>query len=422
MIEIQHGPDKGYISEGIDAYKPTMGQVQFERHKDAIVTFTFKNRGKEKLVTHIDMVELQRRLDTYQQGWRQGELEFLATQERIEGSALFSEEYLNFLKEEELPPVTVTFDEDTQDIAIHTTGQWPLVTFWETVVMSEVNELYFETKIRKEGLDLAEIYDEGDRRLTEKIKILQERPDIQFADFGTRRRFSKRWHEYVIGRLVNECPDNLIGVSSVGFAQKFELTPIGTCAHEMDMVYAALADKVGRDPLEGHSEMMSDWEEIYDENLSTALPDTFGSQFFFADMTPEQAEHWKAIRHDSGDPVKFGEQVIAFYEELGIDPLTKTIVFSDGLDIETIIMLADHFKDRVKLVFGWGTTLTNDLGLQPLSIVMKATEVDGIPTVKLSDNKGKHTGSMEKIKQYQESVKRFLARKALLKTVQVWDV
>ncbi len=413
MIAIEHGPTLPRLGDGVDAYKPTMGQLQFEKHKDAQVTFTFHNRASQQLTEYVDVAELQQRLNVYQKGWDKDELVFLARQERIEGGALFSDEYLQFLQNEALPPVEVTIDPDTQDIAIETTGTWPLVTFWETVVMSEVNELYFETKIRKEGLDLEAIYDEGDRRLSEKIALLQSRPDIQFADFGTRRRFSRRWHEYVVGRLKNECPQNLIGVSSVGLADQFNLTPIGTCAHEMDMVYAALADGEGEDPMLGHGRLMNDWVELYGENLSTALPDTFGSDFFFADMTPEQAKHWKAIRHDSGDPIEFGEKVIAFYEEMGINPLEKTIVFSDGLDIETIVMLADYFKGKINLIFGWGTTLTNDLGLKPLNIVMKATMANGTPTVKLSDNKGKNTGPEDKVALYTRAAAKRVAQSAL---------
>jgi nicotinate phosphoribosyltransferase len=130
------------------------------------------------------------------------------------------------------------------------------------------------------------------------------------------------------------------------------------------------------------------------------LTDTFGSDFFFADFGDERAAAWRALRHDSGDPVKFGEKVISFYEQHGIDPKTKTIVFSDGLDIETIVQLYEHFNDRVGVVFGWGTTLTNDLGLPALNIVMKATEVNGTSTVKLSDVQTKHTGNPNMIERY----------------------
>ncbi len=392
------------LSAGLDFYKPTMSQVEFHNHPNEQVEFTFKNRGKEKLTEYVDTEVLQARLNAYKTGFDSEEIEYLGTLLGKEDKPLFDPEYLEYLRDRELPPIEVVIDPETEDIAITAEGDWPMVTFWETVVMSEVNELYFETKIREEGLDITDIYEEGDRRLTEKIEILKSRPDIKFADFGTRRRFSYRWHNHVVERLVNECPENLLGVSCVELAKKHGVDPIGTFAHEMFMVYAALADAEGKNPLEGHNKVLRDWQDRYGDDLSTALTDTFGSEFFFTDMTFEQAEEWRALRHDSGDPIEFGDRVIEFYQDKGIDPLEKTIVFSDGLDIDTIVQLADYFKGRINVVFGWGTTLTNDLGLKPLNIVMKATKVNDTETVKLSDAAGKHTGPEEKVKQYQEAV------------------
>ena len=148
--------------------------------------------------------------------------------------------------------------------------------------------------------------------------------------------------------------------------------------------------------------MLRDWEEIYKGDLSTALTDTFTSEFFFADMSETQARSWNALRHDSGDPYDFGDRAIRFFEEHGIDPYTKTIVFSDGLDIDTIIELTDYFQGKIKLMFGWGTTLTNDLGIKANNFVMKAVEADGRGTVKLSDVEGKHTGQNEDVERYIE--------------------
>lgn len=411
---IQYGPvqGEGTLSSGLDFYKPTMSQVAFEKHKDAEVTFTFKNRGKNRLINYVDPGELQARLDTRQAGWSADELAYLASLTHQNGEVIFSKEYLDYLADNPLPDVDVIIDEDG-DIAIDSTGAWPMVTFWETVVMSEMNELYFEGMVREEGLDIFEVYDEGNHRLDEKIELLKSRPDIKFADFGTRRRFSYKWQNHVLERLLSECPDNFIGTSNVYLANKFDVTPIGTFAHEMPMVYAALADKDGKNPLRGHNQMLRDWVEVYDDNLSVALTDTFGSEYFFTDFTPEQAAHWRALRHDSGDPVEFGNRVIEFYEQYDIDPMEKTIVFSDGLDIETIVMLADTFKDRINVVFGWGTTLTNDLGLKANNVVMKATMVDGVWTVKLSDDAGKHTGPEDYVQRYQHETARAVGNQAV---------
>ena len=185
----------------------------------------------------------------------------------------------------------------------------------------------------------------------------------------------------------------------------------------MPMVYAALADKAGNNPLSGHNQALRDWQNTYGDELSIALTDTFTTDFFFADFTPEQMTSWKGLRHDSGDPIEFGNKAIEIYKKNGIDPLEKTIVFSDGLDVDEIIRIADYFKDKINVTFGWGTTLTNDLGITPNNFVMKATEVDGVSTVKLSDTPGKHTGPGDKIREYSEYVKAALAEKALNNTL-----
>lgn len=405
-----------HLTRGLDYYKATMGQLEYQQYPDARVTFTLKNRAEAKLSEFVTPSELQTRLDNLRSGWQPDELAYLASLQNQDGTAQFSEGYLDFLANNTLPSVEVKLDEHGE-IAVSSTGAWPLVTFWETVVMSELNELYFARKCAAEGTSLAALYEEGDRRLSEKIAKLRERPDILFSDFGTRRRFSYEWQKHVITRLATELPDNFVGTSNIYLAHELGLKPIGTFAHELPMVYAALADAAGENPLDGHNRVLQDWQELYKGDLSTALTDTFTTDFFFADLTSEQVRDWKALRHDSGDPFAFGERAIDFYEQHGIDPLEKTIVFSDGLDVDMIIQLADHFKGRINLLFGWGTTLTNDLGVKPNNFVMKATRVNDTATVKLSDSKGKHTGTPEKIALYKEKVAEVLARTATKEVV-----
>lgn len=407
-----------HLTRGLDYYKATMGQLEFLQHPDAEVTFTLKNRAEARLSEFVQPAELQARLDSLQEGWKPEEIAYLASLQNQDGTAQFSEEYLDFLLDHPLPPVTVSLDE-RGDIAASSTGPWPLVTFWETVVMSELNELYFARKCEVEGTSLAELYEEGDRRLGEKIALLKDRPDITFSDFGTRRRFSYEWQKHVIERVATELPENFMGTSNIYLAHQLGLKPIGTFAHELPMVYAALADESGNNPLDGHNKVLQDWQQLYKNDLSTALTDTFTSEFFFADLTEEQAKSWKALRHDSGDPFEFGERIIEYYEQHAIDPTTKTIVFSDGLDIAMIIALADRFKGRINVVFGWGTTLTNDLGVKANNFVMKATHANSTSTVKLSDCEGKHTGAPEKIALYKEKVAEALARTAIKETVEV---
>jgi len=412
-------PDR-HITDSVDFYKFPMTQIAFEKFPNEEVTFTLKNRSTEfPLSQYVDTTALRARFEEIaQKGFTPEEIAYLAGMKNQANEASFTEDYLDFLADLELPEVNVSINKETGELAINSTGPWPNVSFWETVVMSEVNEMYYKNLLEAQGTSVEEAWAEGDRRLDEKIAILKDRPDIKFADFGTRRRFSAGWHDHVVGRLANELPESFIGSSNPWFAYKYGVTAIGTYAHEMPMVYAAMARARGEDPMVGHAEMVTDWEERYEDNYSTALTDTFTSKFFFAEFTEAQAKHWRGLRHDSGDPIEFGEQVLQFYEEYGVDPTTKTIVFSDGLDIETIVQLADHFQGRINIVFGWGTTLMNDLGFRANNFVMKATRVNGTETVKLSDNEGKHTGSIEEIELYANSAAaHILAHLAMKETV-----
>lgn len=407
---IMQGPllESGYITAGLDYYKPTMSQLAHQVEPTAEVTFTFKNRGQQRLLDYVDPAILQERFETIRErGWQAAELEYLSGLQDSAGLPMFSPGYLDYIAANPLPPVEITYDDEQDDIAVETTGPWALATYWETVVMSEVNEAYFEGYMTAHGLNPYEVYDEGDRRLSEKIAILQANPDIKFADFGTRRRFSLRWQEHVVERLLKECPENIIGTSNVALANKYGIKPIGTFAHEMPMAYAGLAEARGQNVRASHNRMLQDWYDFYGKDLSVALTDTFGSEFFFGDFTKEQAEAWRGVRHDSGDPIEFGERLLQFYEDKGIDATTKTVVFSDGLDIGEIVKLHRHFKGRINVVFGWGTTLTNDLGIKANNFVMKATHgrlpVTGQEAnfVKVSDNPGKHTGPPELVETYQ---------------------
>jgi len=197
----------------------------------------------------------------------------------------------------------------------------------------------------------------------------------------------------------------LVGTSNVALAQKYNLKPIGTFAHEMPMVYAALAAIRGQAVRSSHHQFLEDWYSLYGEEYSVALTDTFGTDFFFNDFTREQAHKWRGVRQDSGDPFAFGERLIRFYEGLDIDPKSKLLVFSDNLNFRKIVDLKKQFGDRVIDLGGIGTNVTNDLGLSAPNIVMKVTRVKTVEgeqsTVKLSDDKGKRTGPPELIALYE---------------------
>lgn len=409
LSPLPYGPllEETMLTARLDYYKPTMSQFAHEQEPLVEATFTFRNRGEQRLLDYIDPDELQTRFDQLAiEGFNTDELTYMASVTNSEGDRVFTADYLTHIAANPLPPVEITIED--HDIAIKTTGDWEMAMFWETIVMSEVNEQYFENYVRLQGLDIMDIYDEGARRLDEKIAILQANPEIKFADFGTRRHFSLRWQKYVVERLKNECPDNFIGTSNVAFAHTMGLKPIGTFAHELPMGYAGLADARGEDIRTSHGRFLDEWDERYGPDLGTALTDTFTTDFFFNDFSDQQTRNYKALRHDSGDPVAFAEQAIDFYEAHGIDPLTKTIVFSDGLDIDTIVALHQRFEHQIGNVYGWGTTLTNDLGIKPLNVVMKLTHIQdkrtgqAAETVKLSDNASKHTGPLGKVALYKE--------------------
>ena len=416
------------ITNGLDYYKPTMSQLQHEKYPDAVATFRLINRDKErKIADYVDPDALQKSLDDLRaKGFSPEELGGLQTLVDPNGNTIFASDYLNFLDNSELPRAKVISD-DKGDLGVEAHGPWALATFWETVAMGLINEQYMENYMTARGIDPRTVYDEGDRRLSEKIALLRQHPEIQLAEFGARRRFSAKWQKHVIERLQNECPANLVGTSNVAFALSRGLKPIGTYAHEMPMGYEGIAAADGREnPLLSHARMMEDWDAKY-PFMDTALTDTFGSDFFWADFTRWQTDpvtgepfraidRYRGVRHDSGDPFKFGDKFIEVCYACGIDPMTKTICFSDSLDIPTTIRLAEHFAGRVNFNFGIGTNLTNDLGIRALNIVMKAVAIERggrrANLAKLSDDPGKHTGDPDAIARLERERQHYFAQLA----------
>lgn len=379
----------------IDFYKITMAQFAWGYRQLVPVGYGYKNRTTRIRVADVVPVEELREQLEHTRTLRStgAEINFLRS---LDG--LFEGDFLEFLREVRLPEISVRVVDGQFDI--ETEGFWPEAIFWETIILSTVNELYYRNLLEKEGRTLQDLYPEGMRRLFEKIAKLRANPEVKFIEFGTRRRSSREWQEIVTFILSRLVPEQLLGTSNVHLARTLHLQPSGTCAHENDMVYAALAgddDEMLRD---SHKRMLEDWWDLYGERLAVALTDTFGSDFFFEDFTLEQARNWRGLRQDSGDPYEFGEREIAFYQNFGIDPKTKLLLPSDGLDVDLMIGLTNRFADRINVVHGWGTNLTNDLGLDPISHVVKAISANGVHTVKLSDNAAKATGDPKDVERY----------------------
>src|SRR5262245_34738735 len=296
-----------------DFYKFTMGHWVFKRYPNIPVRYAFKNRTAHvRLADYIDEAELRRELDHVQTlRVNPSELHYLRGTNEY-GDRLFSEDYLQFLRELRVPPYELARVDGTY--AIEFPGVWCEAIYWETLALSVINELYYRALMaRLSAFERDVVMATGTLRLAEKIKILRARPDITFSDFGTRRRFSRTWQEYVIRTLAQEMPGQMLGTSNTAMAMQYGLLPIGTMAHELFMVMAGLMAESDATIRMSHNRVLQEWWEEYGLGLSIALTDTFGSDFFFRDMTAVQARAWKGVRQDSGDAMACGETAIGLY-------------------------------------------------------------------------------------------------------------
>ena len=384
----------------LDFYKFTMGQMVFLKYRDVPVVYSLVNRTREvRLAEFIDASQLRDELDHVRSlRLNNSELHYLRGTNEY-GERMFRESYLEFLRGLELPPYQL--EEVDGSFRLQFAGTWSTAIYWETVALSIVNELYNRSLMKPlSSFERDLVFARGKMRLAEKIRVLRGRPEISFIDFGTRRRFSREWQHYVDRTLAEELPAQFLGTSSTESALLHGLVPMGTSAHELTMVMSGIMHDSDDLIRESHNRVLQDWWDLYGWGLSVAVTDTYGSEFFFRDMEEDQARAWKGLRHDSGDPFEFGEKAIRFYEGHGIDPRDKLLIFSDGLELPIILALSRRFHGRIKLSYGWGTNLTNDLGFEPISIVVKAVEANGHRTVKLSDNLAKATGSREDIERF----------------------
>jgi nicotinate phosphoribosyltransferase len=267
---------------------------------------------------------------------------------------------------------------DNGEIEITIRGPWLHTILFEIPVLAIVNEVWFGSTVTDPD------YAEGRRRLDQKIALITGGPELEgmkIADYGTRRRFSRLWHEEVLLTAASKLGEHLAGTSNVLFAMRHGLTPLGTMAHEYLQACQALGPRL-RDSQTFAFEM---WAREYRGDLGIALSDVYGFDAFLRDFDMYFCKLFDGARHDSGDPFDWGERLIAHYEHNRVDPKTKTLVFSDALTFPLMVELYKRFRDRVKLSFGIGTNLTNDLGYVPLQIVIKMVRCNGQPVAKLSD-------------------------------------
>lgn len=379
----------------LDFYKLSMGQMIFHRHPKVPVTLSFINRtAGVPLAEIVDVGRLREELEHCQTlRFSPQELHYIMGTYEY-GEPMFQFDYINFLKGLALPEFNLEVKDGQFKLSF--SGNWAEVTYWETLAMSIVNELYYRALTKKYSSFERELVEsDGKIALGRKIRELRRNPNITFSDFGTRRRFSRQWQDYVVSILAKECPDQFKGTSNVLLAQKYGLMPTGTNAHELPMVYSGIyfEEDTEKNPTYSQHRVLADWEEEYGMGLSIFLPDTFGSDWFFLNVvTSDQLHKWKGSRQDSGVPLEYAQKRINEYVDVGIDPRYKLIVFADGLRMETMKEISEKLHGCIRYTFGWGTDLTNDLGFKSISIVVKAVEAAGHPVAKLSDNISKATG------------------------------
>lgn len=357
----------------LDFYKLTMGNVVFHRYPTAQVEYKFVCRNKDiDLVPYLNDIKHEIN-ELSKLALTRAEYEYLSKIRFLDPA------FLDFLSNLSLnPEKEVQVYNDGHNLAVIIKGSWLQTIWYETMILSIVNELYFRDKMPK-----PEAMVKAAERLVPKYNLLEIHPEIKFSEFGTRRRHSFEVQDMVV-QTLKELP-GFMGTSNVHLAMKYRVKPIGTQAHEFFMAHQAITRIQ-----DSQKVALKIWAEDFDGDLGIALTDTLNMDTFLKDFTRFYAKLFDGCRHDSGDPVAWGEKLIAHYKKLGIDATTKTAIFSDGLNVPKAIELHDAFKGRINVAFGIGTDLTNDIGLKPLNIVIKMTRCNGQPVAKISDNAGKN--------------------------------
>ena len=357
-----------------DLYKFTMMQVVLHQFPAAEAEFRYKCRTPGiDLWPYLEEIREEIRLLCTLR-FSDEELAYLRT------LRFMKSDFVDFLGLFHLPERCVTVERSAVlgELDIQVKGPWLHTILFEIPILAIVNEVYFRNTQRQPD------YPEGRRRLQEKIDLVQGRtdlPDLRIADYGTRRRFSRLWHEEVLLTLKARMGEHLAGTSNVYFAMKHGLTPLGTMAHEYLQACQALGPRLRDSQTFG----FESWAKEYRGDLGIALSDVYGMSAFLRDFDMYFCKLFDGARHDSGDPFEWGERLIEHYKRNRVDPRTKTLVFSDSLNFPLAIRLAERFANSCIVAFGIGTNLTNDLGYTPLQIVMKMVRCQGQPVAKLSD-------------------------------------
>lgn len=392
-----------------DFYKLLMLQLIHKLHPDVHATFSLINRSKSiRLAEIIDEAELRAQLDHARKiRFTKKELIWLAGNSFYGKTRMFSPEFIAWLANFSLPEYELSRGDDGQ-FDLHFHGPWMFTTMWEIPALTIINELKSRAAMRDKGrFALDVLYARAKAKLWDKVERLRKLPDLSISDFGTRRRHGFLWQRWCVEALKEGLGSRFIGTSNVLLAMDADLEAIGTNAHELPMVAAALANN-DQELAQAPYVVLEEWRQQYNGNLLIALPDAFGTTTFL-ENAPEWLADWTGFRPDSAPPIAGGEQIIKWWQDKGRNPKDKLLIFSDGMDVDTIIETYEHFHGRVRMSFGWGTNLTNDFrgcdpdgasALEPISLVCKVINANGRPAVKLSDNLAKATGDPAEIARY----------------------
>lgn len=376
-----------------DFYKITMQNAVVKLFPSQIVKYEFINRGKHLFPEGFD-IALKHAVD------KMAELKLSKEEKKFLAKTCpyLDLPYLDFLEGYHYDPSEVKITQVGSDLSVTVEGLWYRTILWEVPLLALISELHYDMNHMER--DSNEIVM---NKTLEKAASLNKL-GVTFAEFGTRRRHSFKVQNLVMDALIRDKNSTFIGTSNVHFAMKYNVKPIGTHAHEWFMFHAAeygfkMANKIALDH----------WVDVYRGDLGVALSDTFTTDVFFQQFDKKFTKLFDGVRHDSGDALEFADKTIAHYVQNGINPLYKYIIFSDGLNLEKVEEITNYCKGKIGVSFGIGTNLTNDVGLKPMNIVMKligvqALNKEWIPTVKLSDERGKYTGDPKMI----ELAKEFL--------------
>ena len=389
-----------------DFYKLLMCQSVFRNRRDTRVAFSLINRSSEvRLADLVDEGELREQLDHIRSmQLTRGESTWLRGNTFYGKRQMFRPDFMEWFEGMRLPDYHLEKRDGQYELSFE--GSWPEVMMWEIPALAVLMELRGRAVLKHMGrFELQVLYARAMTKLWQKIEAMRYVDDLRIADFGTRRRHSYLWQDWCVQAMLEGLGDKFVGTSNCAIARHRDIEAIGTNAHELPMVYSALAvDDVAlaRAPYD----VLADWQEEHDGNLRIILPDTYGTEGFL-NNAPDWLATWTGIRIDSGDPAQGAETAINWWVSKGQDPRDKLVIFSDGLDVAEMLSLHLRFASRVKVSFGWGTNLTNDFrglvpdrGLDAFSLVCKAVSANGNPTVKLSDNPNKAVGPDDEIARY----------------------